>query len=276
MNFNVTLPRTGLLLLCGVLWLAASPANARNEAFLQPISKVLQKSNVRAIVGDMTLLFGAASAQGADIVSGDVTVEGIGDASVENATRRDAVRPTDEEVCDRAFQDAVAKLVTQARQAGAVAIVGIVSDYKGQVRDDAHAFECHAGAFRSVVALKAQLSRSEAHSHPVPAASGFAAASDVQALPATEAARERYAHFLTLPKPRAFALYEDGSWRFYSKDPEAMTKALDYCARQGRRCWLYAVDDRVVWTADVTTRIGSSAQLGAGSTASTAPQDDHQ
>ena len=24
-----------------------------------------------------------------------------------------------------------------------------------------------------------------------------------------------------------------------------MSKALDYCAREGRACWLYAVDDRL-------------------------------
>jgi hypothetical protein len=40
-----------------------------------------------------------------------------------------------------------------------------------------------------------------------------------------------------------------------------MSKALDYCARQGKPCWLYAVDDRVVWTADPATRIGQSRQL---------------
>ena len=41
-----------------------------------------------------------------------------------------------------------------------------------------------------------------------------------------------------------------------------MTKALDRCAQEGKPCWLYAVDDRVVWHADVAKRIGSSAQLG--------------
>ena len=40
-----------------------------------------------------------------------------------------------------------------------------------------------------------------------------------------------------------------------------MTNALDSCARDGKVCWLYAVDDRVVWQADVDKRIGRSAQL---------------
>ena len=72
-----------------------------------------------------------------------------------------------------------------------------------------------------------------------------------------------------------FAVYEDGSWRFYAKDPEAMTRTLDFCARQGKRCWLYAVDDRVVWSTDVNKRIGSSSQLGGGN-APVDPKDEHQ
>ena len=80
----------------------------------------------------------------------------------------------------------------------------------------------------------------EPSARALPPATAYADLADVKAVPISEAGRERYAHFLTLPKPRAFVVYEDGNWRFYSKDPEAMTKALDYCAREGRRCWLYA------------------------------------
>ena len=87
--------------------------------------------------------------------------------------------------------------------------------------------------------------------------------------------KERYAHFLTLPRPRAFAVAEDGSWRFWADDPDAMTKALDDCARAGKRCWLYAVDDRVVWDADAGRRIASSAQLRAAA-APVAAKDEHQ
>src|SRR5262249_17376541 len=132
-----------------------------------------------------------------------------------------------------------------------------------QELDDPHNYECHAGTFKSYVTLKGQLARSVASARPLPPASGFAALDDVQAVPLSDAGKERYAHFLTLPNPRAFVIYEDGNWRFYSKDPESMSKALDYCARQGKPCWLYAVDDRVVWAADVGHRIGSSAQLAA-------------
>jgi hypothetical protein len=127
---------------------------------------------------------------------------------------------------------------------------------------------------RSFVWLRAQLVRNLAPARPLPAATSFAPLGDVDAVPLSDAGKERYRHFLTLPSPRAFVIYEDGNWRFYSKDPEAMTKALDYCARQGKRCWLYAADDRVVWSADVDKRIGSTAQLGGAG----APEhkDEHQ
>ncbi len=98
---------------------------------------------------------------------------------------------------------------------------------------------------------------------------------DVDALPASDQAKERYRHFLTLPSPRAFVLFEDGRWRFYDKDPDAMVRALDYCARLGKRCWLYAANDRVVWSPDVSKRISSSAQLEGGPAAA-AVVDEHQ
>ena len=182
---------------------------------------------------------------------------------------------SDEETCLHASSTTRSpQLADQARRAGAAAVVGIVSDFKGDVVDDPRNYDCHAGTAKSYVTLHGRLARTyvEASARPLPRASAYAALDDVNAVPISDAGRERYAHFLTQPKPRAFVVYEDGSWRFYTKDPEAMTKALDYCARQGRRCWLYAADDRVVWSADVGRRIGSSAQLdGAAGT-----QDEHQ
>ena len=47
------------------------------------------------------------------------------------------------------------------------------------------------------------------------------------------------------PQLRDLAVYESGGWRFFWNDPDAMTKALDRCAKEGKPCWLYAVDDRV-------------------------------
>jgi hypothetical protein len=101
----------------------------------------------------------------------------------------------------------------------------------------------------------------ERHRLQVPAGTGFAAVGDADAVPLREQGKDRYRHYLTLKSPKAFVIYESGGWRFVSNDTDAMSKPLDGCAREARRCWLYAVDDRVVWSADVAKRIGKSAQI---------------
>ena len=254
---------------------AALPAQARNDSLMHPIADALAKPRARDIVGKLPLLFGSASVAGGEQLSGPIEVQGEASIIVDPRSR---VHLTDDEACQKAFEDAVAKLVDRARQTGAAAVVGIVSNFKGQRVDDANAYDCHAGSATSYVTLQASLARSFSPppSRVLPPATGFAPLEDARAVPLSDAGRERYAHFLSLPKPRAFVVYEDGSWRFYAKDPEAMTKALDYCAREGRRCWLYAADDRVVWSADVTKRIGASSQLQGGPRPPIAVVDEHQ
>ena len=102
------------------------------------------------------------------------------------------------------------------------------------------------------------------HRLPVPPASGFAAGTDAEAVPISSEGQERYRHYLTLKSPKAFVVYLNGGWRFFWNQSDAMTMALNHCAREGKTCWLYAVDDHVVWQADIGKRIGSSAQLHHG------------
>ncbi|MBW8779322.1 MAG: hypothetical protein JF585_08895 [Burkholderiales bacterium] len=255
------------------------PAQARNDTFMVAVSDVINKSRTREIVGALPLRFGAASAPergSPDIIRPDVVVEGVGSAGGDDPRQHRIGPPlTDEERCAHAFEDALARLVAAAREVNAAAIVGVESDYKNAAPiPDGRTVECHAGGVRSFVWLRAQLVRSLAPARPLPAGTSFAPLGDVDAVPISDAGKERYRHFLTLPSPRAFVIYEDGNWRFYWKDPEAVTKALDHCARQGKRCWLYAADDRVVWSPDVDKRIGSSAQLGGAAAAD--PKDEHQ
>ncbi len=251
--------------------IAAGGAQARDTVLRLPVAAALADATSARIVGSMPLRFGSASAVNAVLVLHDVEISGTAEPVRENAAQRDSQRPSDESVCQKAFDDAMKRLVDAARKAGAAAVVGIVSDYKGQVVDDPAVYECHGGSFRSFVALRAQFARTLPHTLPVPAKSGYAELTDLDAVPSTPAGKERYAHFLTLPKPRAFVFLEDGTWRFWADDPDAMTKALDDCARIGKRCWLYAVDDNVVWNADESRRIASAAQLRGA-----APKDEHQ
>ena len=250
-------------------------AQARDKVLHLPIANALAEPAAQRSAAALPLRFGVATAGNADIAAPDVQVDGSAEPVRENQYQRDSVAPSDESVCQKAFVDAMKRLVAAAHAAGAAAAVGIVSDYKGQVVDDARAVECHAGSFHSYVSLRAQLARSRPHTLPVPAKSGYAELANLDAVPSTAAGKDRYAHFLTLPKPRAFVFLDDGTWRFWTDDPDAMTKALDDCARIGRRCWLYAVDDNVVWNADESRRIGSTAQL-RGQVAAAPVKDDHE
>jgi len=272
----MTLPASfSTALLAGALALAfVLPAHARNESHMRPIAEAMGKKHAREIVGDLPLRFGSASAAGSELMPG--TIEVSGDASI-IVDPRGRQHLSDDEACQLAFEDAIGKLADRARAAGAAAVVGIVSNFKGDRVDNPKFYDCHSGSSKSYVTLEASLARTfvAPGARALPPATGFAPLEDTGAVPISDAGRERYAHFLTLPKPRAFVIYEDGGWRFYAKDPEAMTKALDYCARQGKRCWLYAADDRVVWSADVNQRIGASSQLGGGNTP-VDPKDEHQ
>ncbi len=261
-------------LLPALLLLAAfaNPVQARDRVLRLPVADALADAETHAIVGTLALRFGSATVSNADLVARDVQVDGVAEPLRENQNQRDSKAPSDESVCQKAFTDAMRRLSAAARQAGAVAAVGLVSDYKGQLTDDTATYECHAGSFHSYVSLRAQFARSLLHTLPLPAKSGYAELTNVDAVPSTPAGKDRYAHFLTLPKPRAFVFLEDGTWRFWADDPDAIAKVFADCERLAKRCWLYAVDDRVVWNADERLRIGSVAQL----TAPLAPKDEHQ
>lgn len=101
------------------------------------------------------------------------------------------------------------------------------------------------------------------HSRAVPPASGYAAIGNVEAVPAQVEGKTRYSQYLGMPSPKAFVVYETGGWRLSSNTSDAMVTLLDTCAREGRKCWLYAVDDEVVWKQDMQQRIGRSDQLTA-------------
>ena len=96
--------------------------------------------------------------------------------------------------------------------------------------------------------------RFDGHRYAVPPDSGFARAEDVAAVPLSEKGRERYAHYLTLGAPKAFAITEKKGWFLRSDDAEAMAVVLRHCERAKVRCWLYAVDERVVWTREPAAR----------------------
>jgi hypothetical protein len=258
--------RASSILLAAALLAGAAPAWARNDESMQPVAVATAKSAARKAEDGIVFRFGKASAQGADIAAADVHVQGKGDVAEGGAHRHS--QPTDETVCRRAFNDALAQLASAAKAAGAAAVVGVVSDYKGAEHTDAATYECHSGSVHSFVELKGQLARTVPDDPAYPA-SGFARIDDLQAPPLSDEGKARYAAFLATPKPRAFAIYEDGHWWMSSRRSDAPAAVLRHCATEGKRCWLYAVDGQVVWSADVGKRIGDVA---GGAT----PQDENE
>jgi len=98
-----------------------------------------------------------------------------------------------------------------------------------------------------------------------PVANGdYARIDELDKLPhGTDRMRERYQFFLSRPLPRAFAISEGGrwsqAWGTRPKDPAAAAdpsqRALQECEKLGvGRCFLYAVDNRVVYRPEESTR----------------------
>ncbi|WP_233841445.1 excinuclease [Dyella sp. 2HG41-7] len=64
----------------------------------------------------------------------------------------------DQPTCDWALQSALISLQAEAKEAGANAVVGIVSDYDQEYRDG-EKYECHIGFLMSGVIMKGNLAK---------------------------------------------------------------------------------------------------------------------
>ena len=256
-----------------ILALVAGDARARDTGHLLRATDVVEEMRSDGSVADVAFAFGAdARAQG--VV---VRVEGQGRPYGPHGEPL----PDDEQTCRKALRAALAQLAQAARSRGKPAVVGIVSDSFGREFDGGTQLECHSGVTHSAIALKGtlvdaapgatgpaaapvaafvELSFSNptpaAHGRVVPASTGFAETSNVDAVPVQPAQRDRYRDYLLLRTPKAFAIDELGNTRQVGHARDAMARVLDACTREHVRCWLYAVDDRVVWSADVERRVG--------------------
>jgi hypothetical protein len=137
----------------------APPAQARNVRLMESVSGAVRAPRVHDLLGNLGLRFGSDTGRSTEVVRRDVAVTGSGTTKLDDVGEDDKVRPSDHDLCARAFEDAITKLVFAARQSRATAIVGVVSTYEGKVFDDPGHFECHAGAIKAHVSLRAQLVR---------------------------------------------------------------------------------------------------------------------
>jgi len=160
--------RAGAVALAAAATLAAlcGPVQARNVRLMESVPDTVRLTRTHEILGNLDLRFGGDTARGASIVRRDVVVKGVGTTKVKDVGDDDRVRPSDHDLCARAFEDALTQLAFAARGARASAIVGVVSNYEGVVFDDPTHFECHAGALKAAVTLRAQLSVGPAAPQP--------------------------------------------------------------------------------------------------------------
>jgi dienelactone hydrolase len=94
---------------------------------------------------------------------------------------------------------------------------------------------------------------SRANTRAPPPASGFAALTQIDAVPfLKDTGRKGYERFIAGAAPRAFALSPSGAWGFSVANDESLERALATCNKNAAKqdCRLYAVDDEVVWTKD--------------------------
>jgi hypothetical protein len=154
-----SLPRTAVAAaLCAFALAGIAPsAQARNVRLMESVGETVRVTRVHDILGNLEMRFGGDSGRGANVVRRDVAVKGVGATKLDDVGDDDRVRPRDHELCARAFEDAVTQLAFAARGARATAIVGVVSNYEGKVFDDPDHFECHVGALKAAVMLRAQL-----------------------------------------------------------------------------------------------------------------------
>ena len=137
--------------------LTSPAAQARNVRLMESVPDTIRVTRTHDILGNLDLRFGGDSGRGASVVRRDVVVKGVGTTKLDDVGEDDRVRPRDHELCARAFEDAMTQLAFAARNARATAIVGVISNYEGTVFDDPDHFECHAGALKAAVTLRAQL-----------------------------------------------------------------------------------------------------------------------
>lgn len=81
-----------------------------------------------------------------------------------------------------------------------------------------------------------------------PEKADFAAIDDIDAVPyLKDKARDAYRKFLTLKKPRAFAIAPNGSCSTVEGGKNPAARALESCSKANQGCRIYAVNSQVVW-----------------------------
>lgn len=133
----------GALMLC----LLPTVSQARDTTHYLPFESVVQEAIAAGRIDGSVKFYLGSTPRGAQIVARGRTT----------SQKTNAFNKTDEAACSWALQSALIRFHAAAKNAGANAVVNIVSNYKNIERRDSSTYECHAGAIMAGVALKGDL-----------------------------------------------------------------------------------------------------------------------
>ena len=141
------------------------------KAITLAVTALLLVAPAAAMAGDKVIHLsfeaGVAAARKAGSIDGSVQFHLAGNGPRgkvvnDNVTvnrKTNAFGKSDEETCNRVLATDLLYLQNEAKQAGANAVVDIVSNYNDTEYRDSQNFECHKGFLMSGVALKAKLAK---------------------------------------------------------------------------------------------------------------------
>ena len=130
------------LLLSGV-------SHARDTTHFLNFNEVVQEALAAGRLDGSVKFYLDSQPRGAKLIRRNVTT----------SKKTNAFNKTDQAACSWALQSALIGLQTAAKNAGANAVVNLVSNYKHNVYKSREDYECHAGAIMAGVALKGDLAR---------------------------------------------------------------------------------------------------------------------
>jgi len=125
----------------------AAPAHANDRMSMHPIQQAIDNATAAGKLDGSVKFFMVDAPPGATVLRANAVTN----------RKTSAAFKADPAACDWAAQSALISLQDAAKDAGANAVVNVVSYYKKRVNPDPLNYECHAGATVAGVALRGDL-----------------------------------------------------------------------------------------------------------------------
>ena len=137
---------TSILAAVSILAIAASPALARDDRLMFPVTDGMErgKTTKERIDPEIKVYFGKRKSPAVERKFGEFTAN----------RKTNATNKTDKEACEIAFVGAIISLQQRARREGGNAVVNVASVYKNENRESNAEYLCGAGTFVAGVALR--------------------------------------------------------------------------------------------------------------------------